>query len=137
MTHALSQTVVAKFGDTSVADFDAMNHSANVVLADKHVRLVVLSASAGVTNLLVALSEGLEATERFVKLDAIRKIQYDILERLAKPQVIREEIDRLDDSQIVAHLIDRRVVALIIANEEAVIFMCWKPVQQLSQCPWP
>ncbi len=95
MTHALSQTVVAKFGGTSVADFDAMNHSANVVLADKHVRLVVLSASAGVTNLLVALSEGLEATERFVKLDAIRKIQYDILERLAKPQVIREEIDRL------------------------------------------
>ncbi|KEA54371.1 aspartate kinase [Mangrovibacter sp. MFB070] len=95
MTHALSQTVVAKFGGTSVADFDAMNHSADVVLANKQVRLVVLSASAGVTNLLVALSEGLEATERFVKLDAIRKIQYDILERLANPLVIREEIDRL------------------------------------------
>lgn len=95
MTHAMSQTVVAKFGGTSVADFDAMNHSADVVLADKHARLVVLSASAGVTNLLVSLSEGLEATERFVKLDAIRKIQYDILERLARPLVIREEIDRL------------------------------------------
>lgn len=95
MTHAMSQTVVAKFGGTSVADFDAMNHSADVVLADKNARLVVLSASAGVTNLLVSLSEGLEATERFVKLDAIRKIQYDILERLARPLVIREEIDRL------------------------------------------
>ncbi|MEN3753231.1 lysine-sensitive aspartokinase 3 [Mangrovibacter yixingensis] len=95
MTHALSQTVVAKFGGTSVADFDAMNHSADVVLANQQVRLVVLSASAGVTNLLVALSEGLEATERFVKLDAIRRIQYDILERLANPLVIREEIDRL------------------------------------------
>ncbi|WP_426724221.1 lysine-sensitive aspartokinase 3 [Cronobacter turicensis] len=87
--------VVAKFGGTSVADFDAMNRSADVVLDDGHVRLVVLSASAGITNLLVALAEGLEATERFVKLDAIRKIQYDILERLQNPTVIREEIDRL------------------------------------------
>ncbi len=91
----MSQTVVAKFGGTSVADFDAMNRSADVVLADENVRLVVLSASAGVTNLLVALAEGLEATERFVKLDAIRKIQYDIVERLANPQIIREEIERL------------------------------------------
>ncbi|EKK4082143.1 lysine-sensitive aspartokinase 3 [Cronobacter dublinensis] len=87
--------VVAKFGGTSVADFDAMNRSADVVLDDGKVRLVVLSASAGITNLLVALAEGLEATERFVKLDAIRKIQYDILERLQNPTVIREEIDRL------------------------------------------
>ena len=87
--------VVAKFGGTSVADFDAMNRSADVVLDDAHVRLVVLSASAGITNLLVALAEGLEATERYVKLDTIRKIQYDILERLQNPTVIREEIDRL------------------------------------------
>ncbi|WP_436877709.1 lysine-sensitive aspartokinase 3 [Siccibacter turicensis] len=92
MTNAF---VVAKFGGTSVADFDAMNRSAGVVLADTAVRLVVLSASAGVTNLLVALAEGPEATERFVKLDAIRKIQYDILERLRNPDVIRDEIDRL------------------------------------------
>ncbi|WP_435951688.1 lysine-sensitive aspartokinase 3 [Dryocola sp. BD626] len=91
----MSQTVVAKFGGTSVADFDAMNRSADVVLADANVRLVVLSASAGVTNLLVALAEGLEATERFAKLDAIRKIQYDIVERLANPQIIREEVERL------------------------------------------
>jgi aspartate kinase len=95
MTHTFPHIVVAKFGGTSVADFDAMNRSADVVLSDKNVRLVVLSASAGVTNLLVALAEGLEATERFVKLDAIRKIQYDIVERLANPQIIREEVERL------------------------------------------
>ena len=72
-----------------------MNRSADVVLADPNTRLVVLSASAGVTNLLVSLSEGLEATERFVKLDALRKIQFDILERLQNPNVIREEVERL------------------------------------------
>ncbi len=91
----MTSFVVAKFGGTSVADYDAMNRSADVVLADPNTRLVVLSASAGVTNLLVALSEGLEATERFVKLDALRKIQFDILERMPNPNVIREEVERL------------------------------------------
>ncbi|MCW8153725.1 lysine-sensitive aspartokinase 3 [Enterobacter hormaechei] len=91
----MTSFVVAKFGGTSVADYDAMNRSADVALADPNTRLVVLSASAGVTNLLVSLSEGLEATERFVKLDALRKIQFDILERLQNPNVIREEVERL------------------------------------------
>ncbi|AVJ82584.1 MULTISPECIES: lysine-sensitive aspartokinase 3 [Enterobacter cloacae complex] len=91
----MTSFVVAKFGGTSVADYAAMNRSADVVLADPNTRLVVLSASAGVTNLLVSLSEGLEATERFVKLDALRKIQFDILERLENPNVIREEVERL------------------------------------------
>ncbi|VTP62422.1 Lysine-sensitive aspartokinase 3 [Leclercia adecarboxylata] len=54
----MTSFVVAKFGGTSVADYDAMNRSADVVLADPDTRLVVLSASAGVTNLLVALAEG-------------------------------------------------------------------------------
>lgn len=70
----MSEIVVSKFGGTSVADFDAMNRSADIVLSDANVRLVVLSASAGITNLLVALAEGLEPGERFEKLDAIRNI---------------------------------------------------------------
>ncbi|MEB5750502.1 lysine-sensitive aspartokinase 3 [Leclercia adecarboxylata] len=91
----MTSFVVAKFGGTSVADFDAMNRSADVVLADPNTRLVVLSASAGVTNLLVALAEGLEASERQAKLEALHKIQFDILSRLRDPSVISEEIERL------------------------------------------
>ncbi|MCU6663524.1 lysine-sensitive aspartokinase 3 [Silvania hatchlandensis] len=91
----MTSFVVAKFGGTSVADFDAMNRSADVVLADPNTRLVVLSASAGVTNLLVALAEGLEASERQVRLEALHKIQFDILDRLRNPSVISEEIERL------------------------------------------
>ncbi|MBV8043329.1 lysine-sensitive aspartokinase 3 [Pluralibacter sp.] len=91
----MTNVVIAKFGGTSVADYDAMNRSADVVLADENVRVVVLSASAGVTNLLVALAEGLEANARFAKLDALRQIQFNIIERLQYPNVIREEIDRL------------------------------------------
>ena len=48
---------VAKFGGTSVADAAAMNHCADVVLANPATRVVVLSASAGVTNLLVSLAQ--------------------------------------------------------------------------------
>jgi aspartate kinase len=38
--------------------------------------VVIFSASAGVTNILVALAEGLEPTERFSQLDALRQIQF-------------------------------------------------------------
>ncbi|TKI04411.1 lysine-sensitive aspartokinase 3 [Martelella alba] len=90
--------IVAKFGGTSVADFDAMNRSADIVLSNPDVRLVVLSASAGVTNLLVALAEGKEPERRAFYLDEIRRIQYAIIDRLADAQVIREEIDRMLDN---------------------------------------
>ncbi|MFS2224080.1 lysine-sensitive aspartokinase 3 [Pantoea sp. B65] len=90
-----STLIVAKFGGTSVADFDAMNRSADVVLSDANVRLVVLSASAGVTNLLVSLAEGLPPEQRAFQLDEIRRIQYAIVDRLQQSEVIREEIDRM------------------------------------------
>lgn len=54
----MTDLVVAKFGGTSVADFDAMNRSIDVALLDANTRIVVLSASAGVTNILVALAGG-------------------------------------------------------------------------------
>lgn len=87
--------IVAKFGGTSVADFTAMNRSADVVLADPNTRLVVLSASAGVTNLLVSLAEGQEQEQRVYQLDEIRRIQYAIVDQLSQPEVIRDEVDRV------------------------------------------
>ncbi|MDX6042258.1 lysine-sensitive aspartokinase 3 [Scandinavium lactucae] len=95
MTRVYPQFVVAKFGGTSVADFDSMNRSASIVLADDHVRLVVLSASAGVTNLLVELSEGLESRDRMDKIDTLRAIQHNIISRLKSPSIIGKEIDQL------------------------------------------
>lgn len=90
--------IVAKFGGTSVADFHAMNRSADVVLSNPNVRLVVLSASAGVTNLLFSLAEGQPQEQRAYLLDEIRRIQYAIIDSLNQPAVIREEIDRLLDN---------------------------------------
>ncbi|CDH25013.1 lysine-sensitive aspartokinase 3 [Xenorhabdus bovienii] len=89
------QYVVAKFGGTSVADFDAMNHCADIILANADVRVVVLSASSGVTNLLVALATGCDSNKREKCLKQIRDIQYAIIDRLNDVDVICEEIERL------------------------------------------
>lgn len=95
MTRIYPHFIVAKFGGTSVADFDAMNRSASIVLADPNVRLVVLSASAGVTNLLVELAEGLESHQRMDKIETLRTIQHNIISCLKQPSVISKEIDNL------------------------------------------
>ncbi|MEJ5071803.1 lysine-sensitive aspartokinase 3 [Enterobacter ludwigii] len=105
MTRVYPHFVVAKFGGTSVADFDSMNRSAGIVLADDHVRLVVLSASAGVTNLLVELSEGLESHDRMDKIDTLRAIQHNIISHLKSPTAISKEIDQLLEK--VTHLAER------------------------------
>ncbi|AHJ73952.1 lysine-sensitive aspartokinase 3 [Kosakonia sacchari] len=114
MTRIYPHTIVAKFGGTSVADFDAMSRSATIVLADKDVRLVVLSASAGVTNLLVELSGGLESSVRQDKIDTLRTLQYNIISRLKQPEAIGQEIDRLLDniSHLAAMAVDSRSDAL-------------------------
>ena len=74
----MTDLVVAKFGGTSVADFDAMNRSVDVALLDANTRVVVLSASAGVTNLLVALAgrAGTRRTFREARCHASNPVQY-------------------------------------------------------------
>lgn len=87
--------IVAKFGGTSVADYEAMNRSADIVLSRSDVKVVVLSASAGVTNLLVSLSEVQSEETRQALLHDLGRIQYAIVDRLQAATVIRAEIARI------------------------------------------
>ena len=114
MTRINSPIVVAKFGGTSVANIDAMRRSADIVLADQHVRLVVLSACAGVTNLLVSLAEGLEHRNRVDCIETLRAIQYNIIDNLKQPDGIRQQIDTLLDtiSQLAETAEQQRSLAL-------------------------
>ncbi|MFA9487613.1 MULTISPECIES: lysine-sensitive aspartokinase 3 [unclassified Mannheimia] len=91
----MSHLSVAKFGGTSVADFDAMTSSANIVIAEKNTRVVVLSASAGVTNYLVELANGCEKEKRDEIIASVRQIQYNIIEKLQTQDSVRAEIDEL------------------------------------------
>ncbi|MGT4069843.1 UNVERIFIED_CONTAM: lysine-sensitive aspartokinase 3 [Aeromonas hydrophila] len=82
----MSPINVAKFGGTSVANAAAMNNCADVVLANPATRVVVLSASAGVTNLLVALAQGdLDEAGQEAQLARLTEIQQAILTELGDP----------------------------------------------------
>ena len=89
----MSHLSVAKFGGTSVANFDAMSACAAIVMADSNTRVVVLSASAGVTNYLVELANGCDANRRSEILDAIRTIQYNIINKLQQPDTVSAQIE--------------------------------------------
>lgn len=91
----MSHLSVAKFGGTSVANFEAMTACANIVMADANTRVVVLSASAGVTNYLVELANGCNAERRAEILGAVRTIQYNIIDKLQQPKAVSEEVDAL------------------------------------------
>lgn len=74
---------IAKFGGTSVANYQAMVSSAKVVLANKNTKLVVLSACAGVTNILVELSSGACNKDKIKELiDKLKNIHFDIIKNL-------------------------------------------------------
>ncbi|KAE9532280.1 lysine-sensitive aspartokinase 3 [Ursidibacter arcticus] len=89
----MSHLSVAKFGGTSVANFDAMSACANIVMADANTKVVVLSASAGVTNYLVELANGCDANRRSEILDAVRTIQYNIINKLQQPDAVSAQIE--------------------------------------------
>ncbi|MGX2956788.1 lysine-sensitive aspartokinase 3 [Ursidibacter arcticus] len=89
----MSHLSVAKFGGTSVANFDAMSACANIVMADANTKVVVLSASAGVTNYLVELANGCDANRRSEILDAVRTIQYNIINKLQQPDTVSAQIE--------------------------------------------
>nr|WP_210147103.1 lysine-sensitive aspartokinase 3 [Shewanella sp. WXL01] len=88
--------VVAKFGGTSVADFEAMSRCADIVLANPNTRVVVVSASSGVTNLLVELTQAnVNDERRLALLKDIAKVQYAIADSLDRPQEVTAQIDQV------------------------------------------
>ncbi len=89
---------VAKFGGTSVADYQAMLRCAQIIKNDTSNRLVVVSASAGVTNYLVRLSqESVPCDEQVALIANIRAIQVNITQHLANDveQQLNGEIESL------------------------------------------
>ncbi|EPM4283614.1 lysine-sensitive aspartokinase 3 [Vibrio alginolyticus] len=74
---------VAKFGGTSVANFEAMSRCATIIENNPNTRLVVCSACSGVTNLLVELANGVQdQTHRTELLQNLANIHDAILTQL-------------------------------------------------------
>lgn len=93
MTSAIN---IAKFGGTSVANYAAMQYCAAIVTNNPNTRVVVVSASAGVTNHLVTLANTAMTDEQIHGvIDAIKTIEYAILEDLGRPVETTEKLDSL------------------------------------------
>ncbi|EGR2894058.1 TPA: lysine-sensitive aspartokinase 3 [Vibrio parahaemolyticus] len=74
---------VAKFGGTSVANFEAMSRCATIIENNPNTRLVVSSACSGVTNILVELANGVQDQEhRAELLENLAEIHDSILAQL-------------------------------------------------------
>lgn len=87
---------IAKFGGTSVADHAAMSNCARIIQSNPDTRVVVVSASAGVTNLLVKLAHTpLTSDEVNQVLGSIHKIEDAILADLGRPAEVAEKLDLL------------------------------------------
>ncbi|MFQ2251521.1 MULTISPECIES: lysine-sensitive aspartokinase 3 [Aeromonas] len=146
----MSPINVAKFGGTSVANAAAMNNCADVVLANPATRVVVLSASAGVTNLLVALAQGdLDEAGQEAQLVRLTEIQQAILTELGDPgdlsSLIHGQLGEIRTMARQAHLhTDAELADRLIACGELMstrlftellrqrgVKACWQDARQL------
>jgi aspartate kinase len=146
----MSPINVAKFGGTSVANAAAMNNCADVVLANPATRVVVLSASAGVTNLLVALAQGdLDEAGQEAQLVRLTEIQQAILTELGDPgdlsDLIHGQLGEIRTMARQAHLhTDAELADRLIACGELMstrlftellrqrgVKACWQDARQL------
>ncbi|NRA83588.1 MAG: lysine-sensitive aspartokinase 3 [Gammaproteobacteria bacterium] len=92
----ISAPIVAKFGGTSLADFQAMQRCADIVINCPQTSVVVVSASSGVTNLLVELSRAtLSDAQRQQALSQIEQIQQQIIAKLTLSEQAQEQINHL------------------------------------------
>ncbi|AQP37034.1 lysine-sensitive aspartokinase 3 [Vibrio anguillarum] len=89
---------VAKFGGTSVANFEAMSLCAAVIENNPETKLVVSSACSGVTNLLVELANGVQdANQRLSIIKQLADIHHAIIDKLADPLQVEKEVHSILD----------------------------------------
>ncbi|MTI86413.1 MAG: lysine-sensitive aspartokinase 3 [Balneolaceae bacterium] len=98
--------IVSKFGGTSVGTFEAMQRSARIVASNTDRRLVVISATSGTTNDLVALQDAtLDSTSKEEILQRIEKRHLDIITKCQKQDKLLKTF-RKQFSELRLHLDD-------------------------------
>ncbi|WP_142453186.1 lysine-sensitive aspartokinase 3 [Gracilimonas mengyeensis] len=89
--------IVSKFGGTSVGTFEAMQRSASIAASDPDRKLIVISATSGTTNDLVALSaDDLSSTKREELLGNIEERHMDIIKQCKE----REKLEKSFQEQL-------------------------------------
>jgi aspartate kinase len=87
---------VAKFGGTSVATYESMGNCAKIIANNSNTRIVVVSASAGVTNHLVALANTALTSQQIEEIiESIKVIELAIVTKLKKPEEVSNKLNAL------------------------------------------
>jgi aspartate kinase len=87
---------VAKFGGTSVATYESMGNCAKIIANNSNTRIVVVSASAGVTNHLVALANTALTSQQIEEIiENIKVIELAIVTKLKKPEEVSNKLNAL------------------------------------------
>ncbi|AEP28837.1 lysine-sensitive aspartokinase 3 [Brumicola nitratireducens] len=87
---------VAKFGGTSVATYETMCNCAKIIASNQSTRVVVVSASAGITNHLVALANTALTSQQIEEIiEKIKTIELAIVGKLKKPEQISDKLNVL------------------------------------------
>ncbi len=85
---------IAKFGGTSVANFEAMLSSYKVVVSNPNTRVVIISACSGVTNILVELASGACSRDKVSELiEKLRSIHTSIIEKLDNQEDLKTNLE--------------------------------------------
>jgi len=89
----MTNLTIAKFGGTSVADHQAMLRCANIIKNDHSNRIVVVSASSGVTNYLVRLAQAnVSSQEQAQLINNIKTIQLNISQHLDNKAELNDKV---------------------------------------------
>lgn len=95
----MSSFNVAKFGGTSVANFEAMSRCAAIIEQNPNTKLIVSSACSGVTNLLVELANGVQdSAQRAEILTKLAAIHQAVLDKLEVADETAAEIVKILDT---------------------------------------
>lgn len=104
----MSKLCVMKFGGSSVADYNAMQNSAKIIAKTPEHKVIVVSALAGVTRLLMSLSYRENTPQK--RLEILQKIytrHQDIFDQLQAPATtLRDDFNTLfETAQSIAEVI--------------------------------
>lgn len=94
---------VAKFGGTSMADLPAMKRCASIVSTDPDKKIIVVSATAGTTNLLTELCAEEAVEERAEIVSRIKEKHFSICEHLGnQPRLLETVTSLLDELELIS-----------------------------------
>ncbi|MEY8715443.1 lysine-sensitive aspartokinase 3 [Francisella philomiragia] len=101
----MSETIVAKFGGSSVANQQAIRQCANIVNSDNRIKLVVVSAQSGITNLLIQLANNKDNSRIEEIIEQVKSIVNPILESIDSEYVTTSVSNMIAELRMFANMV--------------------------------